>query len=176
MNSHIAVLATAVTVILASCVSSPNAVPTPYGAFITDYDQESDQRVIHVTGQVSRHFSPDADNSIRGFGFANGYDGEQTLVSNLHLSDGLRTFSLPSTATADLWNLDLDSGRSSKVRKIEGLDGYSLHGSDGERGYSAVFFFTGDRYVGRVVSTLFQDIWFSPSGERLVLTERDYAT
>ena len=161
------------TVILGSCVATSNVVRTPYGPFTVDYVHKSDRREVLASGQVSRHFSPDANDLIRGFGFSNGYDGEQTLVFDLRLSDGSRKISLPPAATADLWNLDLESARYSEIRKIDQLDGYALGGSSGERGYTVVFFFMGDQFVGRVVSTLFQDIWFSSGGERLVLAERD---
>ncbi|MGI8603206.1 MAG: hypothetical protein ACR2OZ_09415 [Verrucomicrobiales bacterium] len=173
MHSSIAALAIASSVILASCVASSRVVSTPYGPLIVDYAHNSDRRMVLAAGQVSRHFSPDANDSLRGFGFSNGYDGEQTLVSDLRLSDGSKKLSLSSAATADLWNLDLESAHYSEVRKIDGLDGYALHGSDGERGYTVVFFFIEDRFVGRLVSTLFQDIFISPSGKNLVLAERD---
>ena len=164
MHLNLPVFIVAFGVTLASCAAHRDAVRTPFGAYRVNYEQGPTERAVRATGRMTRHYSPDANDSIRGFGFANGYDGEQILISGLRLSDGSRVIPLPESVTADLWNLDLDSGRYSRIRTIDGLEGYSLHGSDGERGYTVVFFFSGDRYVGRVVSTLFWDIWFQQPG------------
>lgn len=157
-----------------ACTSGFAQKRTPFGPLLVDYTQNTNRRPVVAEGVVQKFYSPDANDQMRGYGFANGYSEEQTLTSNIVLKDATGSLRIPNDLSGDLWNLDLNSAHFTEVFTIRGLQGYALHGSDGERGYTVVFYFRESECVGRVVATLFEDVFTDRSGRSMVLNTRKF--
>jgi len=167
-----AVLSFLFTVI--SCTSDLARKRTPFGPLLVDYTHNTNRRSVVAVGAIQKFYSPDSNDSLKGYGFSNGYSGEQTLTSKITLVGAAGRLSVPDDLSHDLWNLDLSSAHLSEVRTIPGLHGYAIHGGDGERGYTVVFYFRADECVGRVLSTLFEDIFTDRAGRSTILSTRDF--
>lgn len=155
-----------------ACTNNLTLKPTPFGPLLVDYTRNANRLVVVAEGTIQNVYSPVSNDSLKGYGFFNGYSGGQTLISDITLQGVVGKLSIPDDLSHDLWNLDLSSAHISEVHTIRGLQGYAIHGSDGERGYTVIFYYRANECVGRVLSTLFEDIFTDRAGRSTILSTR----
>ena len=155
--------------VMASCASKELNYKTPVGRLVIDHSRRDGHEHVELSGKLSISSSAVAPHQMRRYGFARGSGVDQVHASSLVLQIAQRKLAIPEPMTRDLWNLDFGTARVSETCRMTGLEGYAVQGGDGERGYTVIFFYRGDQCVGRVVSTLLEDVFQSVQGERMVL-------
>ena len=161
--------ATLMTCVIASCASKMVSYKTPFGPLVIDSSRRSSHQPVRLSGEISIYSSADVKNRIKRYGFFTGSGADQVHASELVLQTVLHELPIPERLTRDLWNLNFPTAHISEAHRIAGLDGYAVHGGDGEQGYTVIFFYRGTQCVGRVVSTVSEDVFQSMQGDRIVL-------
>ena len=144
--------------------SADSAAPTYYSIerILRDLDTSlwvsgADLRpgLLSIHGRRQRVPTPDPPPSLSGFGFANGStDNRRTIELSVTLR-GIR-IDIPQRHWADLYNLAFHDREAIRLGSCGSVDGISIGGSSGERGYSVIYFARDGHYLGRRISTLFQ--------------------